>query len=154
VWRDDRCGAVVKGNDDGGWSSEGVVLWLGRRQNGDAVEWWREWPRLRWPYYSSREWESGYPGRVVGGGGADLMLQFWLERGGALPKDEAEAESSSWFHGKEVWHGMMAWQHRSEERRHPGGERNEMTPVGLMWILLGRKMKKIQTIDSIVTNGR
>jgi hypothetical protein len=29
---------VEKGNDGGGWSSNGVVLWLGRRQNRDAVE--------------------------------------------------------------------------------------------------------------------
>jgi hypothetical protein len=38
VWRDDGHGTVVKGNDGGGWSSNGVMLWLGRRQNGDAVE--------------------------------------------------------------------------------------------------------------------
>jgi hypothetical protein len=35
------------------------------------------------------------PGRVVGGGGVDSMLQFHVERGRrrdeALPKDEAEA---------------------------------------------------------------
>jgi hypothetical protein len=29
-----------KGNDGGGWSSDGVVLWLGRRQNKDTIEWW------------------------------------------------------------------------------------------------------------------
>jgi hypothetical protein len=40
--RDDERGTVLKGNDDGRWSSDGVVLWLGRRQNKDAVEWWRE----------------------------------------------------------------------------------------------------------------
>jgi hypothetical protein len=28
--------------DSGGWSSDGVVLWLGRRQNSDAIEWWGE----------------------------------------------------------------------------------------------------------------
>jgi hypothetical protein len=38
---------AVKGNDSGGWSSDGVVLWLMMRQNGDAVEWWEEWPMLR-----------------------------------------------------------------------------------------------------------
>jgi hypothetical protein len=38
VWRDDRRGTTVKGNDSGGWSSDGVVLWLRRRQNIDAVE--------------------------------------------------------------------------------------------------------------------
>jgi hypothetical protein len=29
---------VIKENDDDGWSSEGVVHWLGMRQNRDAVE--------------------------------------------------------------------------------------------------------------------
>jgi hypothetical protein len=32
----------VKGNAGGGWSSDGVVLWLERGQNGDMVEWWGE----------------------------------------------------------------------------------------------------------------
>jgi hypothetical protein len=32
-------GTAVKGNDGGGWSSDDVVLWLGRRQNGDTAEW-------------------------------------------------------------------------------------------------------------------
>jgi hypothetical protein len=41
VRRDDGSETVVKENDDG-WSSDGVVLWLGRRQNRDAVEWWGE----------------------------------------------------------------------------------------------------------------
>jgi hypothetical protein len=53
VWRDDGRGTAVKGNGDDGWSSNGVVLWLGRRQNGDMVEWWGEWPRMRCPVYSS-----------------------------------------------------------------------------------------------------
>jgi hypothetical protein len=47
VLRDDGRGMAVKGNDGNGWSSNGVPLWLGKRQNGDAVEWWGEWPRLR-----------------------------------------------------------------------------------------------------------
>jgi hypothetical protein len=38
VWRDDERRTAVKGNDGGEWSSDGMVLWLGRRQNGDAVE--------------------------------------------------------------------------------------------------------------------
>jgi hypothetical protein len=42
VQRDDRCETTVKENDGDNWSFEGVVLWLRRRQNGDAVEWWRE----------------------------------------------------------------------------------------------------------------
>jgi hypothetical protein len=43
VQRDDGCETAVKENDRGGWSSDGVVLWLKRRQNEDAVEWWGEW---------------------------------------------------------------------------------------------------------------
>jgi hypothetical protein len=38
VRRDDGHGTTVKGNDDSGWSSDSVVLLLGRRQNGDVVE--------------------------------------------------------------------------------------------------------------------
>jgi hypothetical protein len=37
----------MKGNDDDGWNSDGVMLWLRRRQNGDVVEWWGECPWLR-----------------------------------------------------------------------------------------------------------
>jgi hypothetical protein len=33
---------TVKENDGGRWNSDGMVLWLVRRQNRDAVEWWRE----------------------------------------------------------------------------------------------------------------
>jgi hypothetical protein len=64
VRKDDGRRTVVKENDGDGWSSDGVVLWLGRRQNGDTIE-WKEWARL---------WESGCPRRVVGGSGVDSML--------------------------------------------------------------------------------
>ncbi len=47
VRRDNECGTAVKGNDSDGWSSDGLVLWLERRQNGDVIEWWGEWSRLR-----------------------------------------------------------------------------------------------------------
>jgi hypothetical protein len=47
VWRDDGCKTAVKENDNNGWSSDGMVLWLERRQNKDVVEWWGEWPSLR-----------------------------------------------------------------------------------------------------------
>jgi hypothetical protein len=72
--RDDGRGTTVKGNDDDEWSSDDVVLWLGRRQNRDTVEWWGEWSRLRGPFYSSGGWDLDCPGRMVGGDGADLML--------------------------------------------------------------------------------
>jgi hypothetical protein len=42
VRRDDGHKTVVKENDSGEWSSNNVVLWLGRRQNGDTIQWWRE----------------------------------------------------------------------------------------------------------------
>jgi hypothetical protein len=40
--RDDGRGTTVKENNDDGWSSDDVVLWLVGRQNSDTVEWWGE----------------------------------------------------------------------------------------------------------------
>jgi hypothetical protein len=40
VRRDDGCGMSVKENDDDGWSSDIMMLWLERGQNKDAIEWW------------------------------------------------------------------------------------------------------------------
>jgi hypothetical protein len=40
--RDDECEKVMKGNNGGEWSFDGVVLWLGRKRDGDAIEWWGE----------------------------------------------------------------------------------------------------------------
>jgi hypothetical protein len=42
VRRDDGRKTTVKGNDGGEWSSNGVVLSLGRMQNRDAVKCWGE----------------------------------------------------------------------------------------------------------------
>jgi hypothetical protein len=39
VRRNDVHETAVKGNNDGRWSSDDVVLCLGRKQNGDVVEW-------------------------------------------------------------------------------------------------------------------
>jgi hypothetical protein len=41
-WRDDGRGTAMKENDGGGWSSDDMMLWLGRRQNRDVIEWWGE----------------------------------------------------------------------------------------------------------------
>jgi hypothetical protein len=158
VRRDDVCGMTVNGDDGSGWSSDGVVLWLGRRQNRDTIEWWREWSNLRWHFYSSGGWKLGWPGRVAGGSGTDLMFRFRLEirrwQNEVLSEDEADAASSSCLHGKEAWHCAAAWWRRSEERRHRGGKRLEKTPVELTQILLVWKIKKIHTIDSVATNRR
>jgi hypothetical protein len=40
--RDDGHETVVKVNDNNEWSSDGMLFWLGRRQNEDVVEWWGE----------------------------------------------------------------------------------------------------------------
>jgi hypothetical protein len=69
-----------------------------------------------------------------------------------LPNDEADATSSSWLHGKEARHGVVAWRHRLKERRHCGGEMEETIVVGLTRILLGQKMKKTYTFDPAATN--
>jgi hypothetical protein len=80
-------------------------------------------------FYRSGGFESDGLGRVACGGGAD-----------SLPKDEVEAESSSWLNGNKARYGAVAWRRQPEERQHRGGKREETTLVGLMRILLGQKM--------------
>jgi hypothetical protein len=65
VQKNDGHGTMVKENDGGKWSSDGVVLWLGRRQNRDVVEWWGEWPMFRLAFYNNGGWQSGCQGRVA-----------------------------------------------------------------------------------------
>jgi hypothetical protein len=84
--RDDSRETTIKGNDNDGWSFDGVLLWLERRQNRDTVEWWGEWARLRWPFYSSGGWKWDNLGRVADNDGTNLMLQFQLKRGGDVMK--------------------------------------------------------------------
>jgi hypothetical protein len=45
---------------------------------------------------------------------------------------------------------MAEWR---EKRQHWGGERDKTTPIGMTQILLGRRIKKIRTVDSAATNG-
>jgi hypothetical protein len=152
--RDDRHKTTVKGNDGDGWSSDDVMLWLGRRQNRNVVEWWREWPMLRWSFYSSGRWESSSSRMVARGFNASVLTWEIRRWDKALPKDEAKTASSSWLNGKELWHEVVAWRRRSDERRHRGGERDETTSVGLTRFLLGQKIKKIHAIDLASTNRR
>jgi hypothetical protein len=39
VQRGNGCGTPVKENNGDRWCFDDVVLWIGRRQNGDAIEW-------------------------------------------------------------------------------------------------------------------
>jgi hypothetical protein len=39
VRRDDERETTVKGNDSGGWSFDGMVLWLGRSRES-SLQWW------------------------------------------------------------------------------------------------------------------
>jgi hypothetical protein len=152
VRRDDDRGTTVKENGGGGWSSDGVVLWLGRRQNEDTIEWWGEWLKLRWPFNSSGGWEADGPERVIGGDGADSMLRFQLKRGGDRKKCCRKMKRRQRAHfdsmGKKY---DMAWRRRPEERRHRGGEREEML-VGLTRIYWAKKWKK-HMVNSAATNG-
>jgi hypothetical protein len=42
IRRDDERVTAVKGHDSDGWSFDNVMVWLGWRKNGDAVEWYRD----------------------------------------------------------------------------------------------------------------
>jgi hypothetical protein len=38
--------------------------------------------KVEMTFFSTEGWESGYSGRMVGGGGEDSMLRFQFKRGG------------------------------------------------------------------------
>jgi hypothetical protein len=157
VWRDDGHETTVKGNDNDGWSSDGLVLWLRSGQNRDVTEWWGEWPRLRWHFYSSRRWELGDPGRITGGGGTDSMLQFQLERKGDGMKHcrNMKWKQQARLGSMEKRHDTVrrwAWS-QPEERRHWEGKKDDTMSVGITGILLCQKIKKIHAIDSAATNA-
>jgi hypothetical protein len=143
----------VKENDGDGWSSDNMVLWVGKRQNRDAAEWWGEWINLRWSFYSNWGWESGGPQRMDCGGGADSILQFWLERRGDQMKRCHKIKWRQWARLSLMRRKRdTAWWRWPEEMRHRGGERVDTTPVWLTRILLGHKIKRINMVDSTVTN--
>jgi hypothetical protein len=154
VWRDDRRETTVKGNDGGRWSSDDMMLWLQRKQNGDTVEWWGEWSMLRWSFYSSGGWELNDPRRIAYGGGADSMLYFQLKRGGDGIKCCQKMKRRQRAHLDLMRRKRdMTWRRWSEEKRHRGRKREEITPVDLARILLGQKIKKTHADNSAGTNG-
>jgi hypothetical protein len=92
---------------------------------------------------------------VAGGGDANSMFRFRLERG-----DDGTKRCQKMKRRQRAHLGSMGrkrdtvWRRRPEERRHRGGERKETAPVGQTQILLDQKMKKIHALDSATTNGR
>jgi hypothetical protein len=138
------CGRVVKTNDDDM-----------RRKNRDTVEWWEERPTLRWPLYRSGGYESDYSWRVTSSGGANLMLQFRIEKGGYGTKCYRKMNRRQRAHlGSMRMKCDTARWRRLEERRHRGGKREETMWFELTQILLGKKIKKIHVIDSVAINIR
>jgi hypothetical protein len=157
VWSDDRRETTIKGNDDSGWSSDSVVLWLGRMQNRDMIEWWGDWSCLRWSFYSSGGWESGGSGRVACCGGADLMLWFRLETGDDGMKHywkikwSQPARLVQWKESVTRCGGMVT-STRGEAAlgRKNGGDDASWVDVNLT----RPKMKKMHMVDLAVLNGR
>jgi hypothetical protein len=92
-------------NDNDGWSSDGVVLWLVRKQIGVTDKCWEEWPMLRCPFYSSGGWKSS-----GSGSGRRRWCRFKTlvsaregrRRDEVLSEDEAEVANLSWLYGKEA----------------------------------------------------
>jgi hypothetical protein len=82
------------------------------------------------------------------------MLQFRFERGGDGTKRYRKLKR-----GQRAHLDLIRSKHDTarrrwlEERWYWGGEGEETISVRLMSILLGRKIKKIYTIDSADTNG-
>jgi hypothetical protein len=152
--RDNEHETMVKGNNDGRWRSDGVMLWLGRRQNRDVVEWWGEWVILRWPFYRSGERELGGSRRMAGGG-ADSMLRFRLERVDDMTKHWRKMKWRQRAHlGSMRMKCDMTQQCGDVGQRIGGtGEGKERRRYQLGWreSLLGRKIKKIHVVDLAAT---
>jgi hypothetical protein len=104
-------------------------------------------------YYSSRGWESGCPGRVVGGSGADLMVQFQLKRGNDGMKHCQKMKQRQQPHLGSMERKCDMARRRGDVSWRRGGTREETTPVELTRILLDLKIKKIHAIDSFAING-
>jgi hypothetical protein len=77
VQRDDERDTMVKGNNDGGWISDGVVLWLGRRKmemwlsGGESDHDWMtflwQWRvRVRRSRKGGRRWRCRFNASVSG----------------------------------------------------------------------------------------
>jgi hypothetical protein len=95
---------------------------------------WVEWPRFRWPFYSSGEWKSCGLGRMADGGGANLMLRFRLEMGGNGIKHYRKTKRRPWAHFDSMERKCDTTQHCGDVDQRRGGAREETMPVGLTWI--------------------
>jgi hypothetical protein len=89
---------------------------------------------------------------------ADSMLQFWLERRDDKTKRCQKIKRRQQAHLDSVGRKHnTTWRRENIGRRRGvtgGGEMEETMPVGLTRILLDKKIKKIHTVDSTVTNER
>jgi hypothetical protein len=128
-----------------------VFLYSQKTKKKDSTH----YPSRHLCFTSSIVYPKGHPGRVASDGGANSIFRFWLKRKGHGTKRCWKMKRRQWVHlnciGKEARHGATAWRRRSEKRWHREGKREEMPPIGLTWILLDQKLKKIYAVDSAAT---
>jgi hypothetical protein len=133
VWRDNVCETVIKMNDDDEWSSDWVILWLERRQNRDVFEWWGEWPKLIWHFYSSGGWS-----RAVRGEWLTVMVQIQCFDFGLTGETTERSVAGRWSGDSDfilaIWEESVTQCIRVATSvgggATPGGEREETTSVG------------------------
>jgi hypothetical protein len=108
VWRDNRRETIMKGNNGSGWSSDGMVLWLGSKQNGDAIEWLGECPRLRW-FFIPVKGEN----QAIQGGWPAVIVQIQCFGFGLRGKAAGWSIAEIWSGGSELilvqWEGSVTW---------------------------------------------
>jgi hypothetical protein len=141
VWRDDGCETAVKGNDGSGWSSDGIVLWLARRQNGDTIECWGRVDKVKMIFFITVEGVS----RAVQGGWAAVVVRIQCLGFGSKGEAMGWSIAGRWSGGIELvltlWEGSMT-QHMALSA---GGEvalgrgMEKTISIGLTWILLDQK---------------
>jgi hypothetical protein len=132
-----------------------VVFWLIM----DEVKWRCDWVMRTvvkgWDdFFIAVECESS---TVQGGwstGGVDSIFRFRLEKWGDRTKRCRKLKRSQWACLESMRKKYDTARRRKwGERRYREGEREETMSVGLTRILLGQKINKIRTVDSVDTNG-
>jgi hypothetical protein len=146
VWRDDGHGTIIKGNDGIGWSSDGMVLWLGRRQmetrlsGGDSGQGWHD-------LFMTVEGVSP----AVRGGWLAAVVQIQCFSFGWRGEATWWSIVGRWSGGNNLI--LAAWE--GSVTRH-NGVVTSVRGDDVSWAdvnLTGPKMKKINVVDSAAING-
>jgi hypothetical protein len=137
LWRNDGRETLVKENDGGRWSSDDVVLWLGRRQNRDMIKWWKSgqgWDDI-FIVLECVSWvvQGGWPTVVVRIQRFDFDLIEEVMGRSVAERWSGDNELVSSWDGSTTWHSDVVTSARGEAapRRSKGGDNGRWDDTNL-----------------------